>query len=653
MIRVCSGHLAVWALFLICMARLTANGQVRVTTSGGGDPSLNDGSSWERALSAAQLAQRLGPETTGGSLGEYWLAMGAYSDLWLHRGVKIYGGFKGNEQSRGERDPALNQTTLMGVSLKTYTVRTVQGEFVEQQNPDEGVLVDGCVFVPTDTAPGLALSFSSGVNYGGPPVINNCRLTGSAGFTAVVIVGNGPLKMVDSKVESGKGPGISVGNTEGLLDLTHCEVIDNQGAGIYAITGSKIVLNRCVVARNGRSLYSGFGGETSGIHLEDASAEVRDTEIRENQAWSGGGLYVFLPSVSAERVLVRDSTLLQNKAFQTNNTGGGGGVFISSYQPNTPDRVTLTNCQIMANVSAGRGGGAYVRGSGARFLASDIRDNRATGEGGGAFFGIAPSIMESGLNRVSVQACIIAGNRSQLDGGGLAAEDTDPLVAHCTFAKNTAERNGGAIHTVFGRLQDAFGSPQVWKPAELINSALTENQAAQGTVLYHSVGMYSGPATNAPPPPRLSHNAYDLIGTLKRYSQYEPLSDIAVTTDNLRISNPGYVDANAGDYRLLAGSPLIDRGTNVAGMELLGTDRDGSLRQQGAAADIGAYEWKASGAVPNITIHWEPGGLRLDFVGRLQTTESLLAPNWREAAGITNGTVIEPSGGQRFWRTAE
>jgi hypothetical protein len=52
--------------------------------------------------------------------------------------------------------------------------------------------------------------------------------------------------------------------------------------------------------------------------------------------------------------------------------------------------------------------------------------------------------------------------------------------------------------------------------------------------------------------------------------------------------NPLFVNPSAGDFHLQAGSPAIDAGTMIA---LVATDFDGIPRPQGAAYDIGAYEY--------------------------------------------------------------
>jgi hypothetical protein len=81
------------------------------------------------------------------------------------------------------------------------------------------------------------------------------------------------------------------------------------------------------------------------------------------------------------------------------------------------------------------------------------------------------------------------------------------------------------------------------------------------------------------------------------YSDYEDTRDLNVTgtiteTNHLN-TDPGFVNAPAGDYRLAPGSALIDAG-DPAGLALgeSPTDLLGAPRLTGARTDIGAYEFQ-------------------------------------------------------------
>jgi len=71
------------------------------------------------------------------------------------------------------------------------------------------------------------------------------------------------------------------------------------------------------------------------------------------------------------------------------------------------------------------------------------------------------------------------------------------------------------------------------------------------------------------------------------------VSGASLDSTNLNGTNPQFVDADNGNFRLQAGSPAIDRGSVLLESN---TAIDGTPRPQGAAPDIGAYEFGGSGA---------------------------------------------------------
>lgn len=77
-----------------------------------------------------------------------------------------------------------------------------------------------------------------------------------------------------------------------------------------------------------------------------------------------------------------------------------------------------------------------------------------------------------------------------------------------------------------------------------------------------------------------------------------------VISNNLT-ADPLFVGASAADFKLRAGSPAIDKGYNLAG-EGLTADFAGSPRPQGAAYDIGAFEYAGASPAPAPTTPTSP-----------------------------------------------
>jgi hypothetical protein len=64
-----------------------------------------------------------------------------------------------------------------------------------------------------------------------------------------------------------------------------------------------------------------------------------------------------------------------------------------------------------------------------------------------------------------------------------------------------------------------------------------------------------------------------------------------VTANNCIVSDPLFVDASSGDYRLQATSPCVDAGSNALVPPNITTDLGGNPRIQKGVVDIGAYEY--------------------------------------------------------------
>ena len=104
-------------------------------------------------------------------------------------------------------------------------------------------------------------------------------------------------------------------------------------------------------------------------------------------------------------------------------------------------------------------------------------------------------------------------------------------------------------------------------------------------------------------------------------------------------TNPGFVDHAGFDWRLAAGSALIDAGVTISGLT---TDRLGVSRPQGAANDIGPFEYD-SGSPPPGTAPTAPSSLAAAALGttsiRLTWTDNSSDEDFFTLERSLNGTT--------------
>ena len=238
---------------------------------------------------------------------------------------------------------------------------------------------------------------------------------------------------------------------------------------------------------------------------------------------------------------VMGDSLIDNCLFEDNNGGYGAGLFVNA------SGAVVSNCVIRGSTGGNCGGAGLTILSGL-VTCCVITNNASTTAAGGAY-------LKGGILRNS----IIAFNKAKgtgairsntAGGGGVFLEGG--TVQNCTIAKNIS-----ASSTKSDGLVLLSGT--------IVNSIVAENSDADlGADEVYRTG---GTATYCRFPVALAGEGN-------------------ITADAMLCS------AAAGDFTLLFGSPCIDGGTAVAGVE---ADIAGTARPQGAACDMGAYEMDFSG----------------------------------------------------------
>ena len=341
-----------------------------------------------------------------------------------------------------------------------------------------------------------------------------------------------------------------------------------DGGAIYNI-GSVSVVSSTISGNHAG--YGGLGGPapiqneggSGGGIFNTGTLLVLSSTVADNHAedgGSGGGIY------SAGTTTVISSLVNGNSAgdgpyvYHFGTDGGSGGGIFSVGQLTVRDSTFTDNItgkgtsDIMSGGAGGDGGGLASNGllmvSGTVFRANVAAANAppilygspVEGSRGGAIAALSGSAMLTNT--------LVADNQADSYGSGVILAGAWSQLWHTTIAHNT----GGDRIGVFVGGTAAFTNSVVVSQAVGVTVTAGHTATLNGVLWYGNLGInIGGPGTRV-----VAH----------QYAGF-----------------PGFVNPDAGDYHLAAGSSAINRGV-AAGVKI---DLDGQLRDP--APDLGAYEY--------------------------------------------------------------
>ncbi len=306
----------------------------------------------------------------------------------------------------------------------------------------------------------------------------------------------------------------------------------------------------------------------------------------------GGGIYfrALGDAASGSTGMLAGCVISGNTAAGSDTDHGGGGV--ASYNINS-FVFLVSNCLVRGNTCTGNslGGGIYVRGIGL-ITDSEISANQSVTSGGGIHF------RSSGATREALMAqnCLIISNSANGNGGGVYQNRSSSTVRNCLIAYNTSVSQGGAIYgyepgtgliencTIVSNYSGSCGG-------------FTSRYAMRYE--FNNVIMYGNTAGNA-----FSNIAISLSTTNWFFNHCctAPLatSGGAAGTNNFN-TDPDYLDRVQGNFRLAAGSPCINAGTNLGWMAgAKDLDRHRRIDPFFRLPDVGCYEDVPQGMLFNL-----------------------------------------------------
>lgn len=384
----------------------------------------------------------------------------------------------------------------------------------------------------------ITLSDSNGItsaleNFGTTNVSNVIFKNNSLGGTnnGGAIYNSGTLKINNSTFKGNRGQnGGAIYNSGGTLKVngstfdTNQAVSGNKYGGAIANDSGTLIVKKSKFLNNA-------AGQGGAVHTDFGTTNtLKSSTFDSNQAAdSGGAIANFGTTVIAA------STLHNNTA---GNTGGGithGG------------NLTMQTTTLSGN-HASSGAGMRDFGNSTTILTSTFSGNIASGHGGGIY---------SSANTV-LRNSTLSGNRAgsgSSGGGGLYQYGGGSDLQFVTIAKNKAAFAGGVY-------SETAGSGSI----QMENVLLSGNQNGNcGGSLLVSLGG------------NLSSDTYCSVFTQSKDKQNK----------NAKL---GALANNGGPtqtHMLLAGSPAINNGLNIAGIT---KDQRGSARPKGSAPDTGAVE---------------------------------------------------------------
>jgi hypothetical protein len=323
----------------------------------------------------------------------------------------------------------------------------------------------------------------------------------------------------------------------------------NNALENWSGSGQFEVINGNLTVRGG---YGGVGNW--------ASRTPRSTIID----LAGAGTRAFYDNDVAD-ITLDGLTCVNGSAPATPTQGAGQGGFLYVYDFGSINHsVMVTNC-LFTNNTAVTGGALYIlKPLKLTITGCDFRGNSSTGSTDDGNGGGAVAIGANNSNPQKVENCTFTGNTAVSRGGAIVIQNADTsstvmTITNCTIVNNTSN----------GIIQANGGDN--WQQSDLrVRNSIV---ALNGLVGISAKKAHSNNVIT------LEYNCV-YGNSVSNYALDATAGTGSVSVD------PKFNAAASGDYRLTAGSSLLDSGTNLN----ITIDLPGITRPEGAGPAMGCYE---------------------------------------------------------------
>lgn len=424
-----------------------------------------------------------------------------------------------------------------------------------------------------------------------------------------------------------------------LFDFDIQRAVGTHGGGIVVFGDKSITLKLTRVRVRGHRASRGAGIDMSGPLAGPKLLELADSEVSDNAAETGGGVYCNPGRVDVgvggriagnraqygggvagrfcQVIVTGDSStsLSDNVAV----VDGGGAYLASNGLLASQRTLAAATGPIIENNLAGGNGGAVFLGSGqtASFSDSVVRGNRA-GDSGGVVFAASGSVdfFRSGRPCALLDCGTVIGNRAGANKltpgrGGVVAFSGGSQgfgIDRQIVSGNSARRGGlvwcddcsgmGAVSNSV--LANNFGAEELIRTGVsplfvITGTTIVDNRNLLGIVDNSTQEVWLDDSILADPVPLIAHGSQAATTTRVTCSILDPLSPPGTIEANvLRTGDPGFVSAALADYSLREDSVAIDfcvRPFSTPAVDLPGTPRGLQFRSDpGRRFDAGAFE---------------------------------------------------------------